>query len=189
MIEEADAGRNFRLARTVEVDGDFDRGLVRFARYGALAHDLPFAWLRFERGDSKPSAAWPPGSAAADEGARGRGYAERTMRRSRPRFAGSAVCGVIFSGSDDINRLQGGFLPRRREGVRGIKRRGYFTLSGSLFGDVTRGPSVCVAASGPQQVSANSAGSAVDLMEASFSEVSSLSMAFGRRRRRANARH
>jgi hypothetical protein len=80
---------------------------------------------------------------------------------------GAAVCGIIFPGSDDINRLQGGFLPRRREGVRGMKRRGYFTLYSSLFGDVTRGPPVCVVASGPQQVSASSAGSAVDLMEAS----------------------
>ena len=40
MVEEADAGRNVRLARTVEVDGDLDRGLVGLARNGALAHDL-----------------------------------------------------------------------------------------------------------------------------------------------------
>ena len=42
VVEEADAGQNVRLARTVEIDLDLDRGLVGLARNGALAHGLPF---------------------------------------------------------------------------------------------------------------------------------------------------
>ena len=42
VVEKADAGRNVRLARTVEIDRDLDRGLVGLARNDAFAHDLPF---------------------------------------------------------------------------------------------------------------------------------------------------
>jgi len=75
---------------------------------------------------------------------------------------------AIFRRLVAFKGLQGGFLPPGGEGARGVRRRGYFTSLICLSGDVTRGPPVCVAASGPQQVSANSAGSAVDPMEASF---------------------
>ena len=54
VVEEADAGRDVRLAGAVEVDGDVDRGLVGFARNGAFAHGLAFEWQSFGRRDSKP---------------------------------------------------------------------------------------------------------------------------------------
>ncbi|MGD0562325.1 MAG: hypothetical protein ABSA66_04490 [Roseiarcus sp.] len=42
---------------------------------------------------------------------------ERMMKRYRPRCLGLGRRGAVFAGSDDFNRLQGGFLPLRGEGV------------------------------------------------------------------------
>jgi hypothetical protein len=111
----------------------------------------------------------------------------RTMTRYRPHCVGQAVAGVVFPGSSDFSRLQGGFLPLGGEGRGAINRRQYYTAHICFFGDAMAGSPSCFAASAPQPFRASSAGSAVGLMEASsFRSLEPVNGArFARRLRRS----
>jgi hypothetical protein len=58
VVEKADSGGDFAIARSVEVNFDLDLGLVRFAGNSALAHGEPLNCPEIGRRSSKPSANW-----------------------------------------------------------------------------------------------------------------------------------
>src|SRR5271168_4148394 len=121
MIEETDAGRDFRRARTVEVDFDLDRSLVGLARNGALTH----GWLSNANAQSlgakhsKDSADWPPAARKVDE----RLFVYWKIGASRSRTS-STTSGGAFSS------LRGG---GRRNRARGAGRNVRFPMSSGHF--------------------------------------------------------